>query len=468
MAASFITGVVLRPHEVEWTVLYTSRKGVEVVEHQRLPLPSAETGDPYGTAEAKVVLKQLAARVRGEVHVSVASDKALLRVVDLPSSDPAEWMNMAELQVDKFSPFPVEQMATAVEPLSRTDKSTRVLIATIQREIIGKLGAVLAGAGVRAHRVDVDVMGWWALLKAERAAPDQGRAVLLLLDRAGAELVITQDGLPMLIRSLGRSTTSDQAFYSEVAEEVGYTLTSVETELGAGAPPPLSIWHRAGAPIDELAKELQAAGTAMPVLHALDRLPPLSEGIARRGRQEDPRRLNLAPAEWLLDESSRKVRRRFLAATAAFLALWVAALGGAWLGLDLQRQRITALQQKVQQLEEPSVRVRALKDKVQTFEQYSDRTYSALECLREVSALLPAGIDLTSFFYKKGEGVNLKGETGNTDLIYNFADAFTNSTLLRAGPPKDLKPKSSQGRQAWEFSLALQVLGGAVEGGETP
>ena len=42
-----------------------------------------------------------------------------------------------------------------------------------------------------------------------------------------------------------------------------------------------------------------------------------------------------------------------------------------------------------------------------------------IECLREISALLPAGVDLTSFVYKKTKEVSLRGETdpGRVNLI---------------------------------------------------
>ena len=159
-----------------------------------------------------------------------------MRVVDLPTSDPAEMAGMVELQVDKFSPFPVEHMAVAFELLSQKETSSRVLIATVQREIVENLGAAFREAGILPHWIDVEVMGWWTLLKEQGELPETGRTVLLILDGNGAELIICEDGIPVVIRSLGTAAgVSEDEFYAELADEIGYTLTTLEAEQRSAA-----------------------------------------------------------------------------------------------------------------------------------------------------------------------------------------------------------------------------------------
>ena len=63
-------------------------------------------------------------------------------------------------------------------------------------------------------------------------------------------------------------------------------------------------------------------------------------------------------------------------------------------------------------LEQSAAKIASLTNKIASLTQYGNRSHSALECLREISALLPQGVDLSSFSYKKGASLSLRGECG--------------------------------------------------------
>ncbi|MBP7828949.1 MAG: pilus assembly protein PilM [Kiritimatiellae bacterium] len=467
MGIPYITGLVLRPGRVEWTVIRESRKGLEVAEQGQAEWEAAAEGDPYASPEALAALRKAAGRVRGEVSVAADSGKTLMRVVDLPSTDPAELAGMAELQVDKFSPFPVEQMAIAVEALATTEKATRTLIATTQRELVERIGAALGKAGVHAHRVDVEVLGWWQLLKQADAVPAKGRKAFLLMEPAGAELVLARDGQPVLFRSLGVPGESPESFLEEVVEETAYTLTAAESELGAGEAVPLEIRYSKARPGGDLAERLKAACAVIPSEASLEALPSLSEGVARRGLDANARRFSLAPEAWGMEEQSRKVRRKLLAWSAGFLLVWLAVVGGLLVGLKIRRHRQAELNAEVAALEGPATEARAIRERVEAFEQYTDRTYSALECLREVSALLPQGIDLTSFEYRKTEELVLNGESAAADTIYDFADTLQQAELFTSAKVSNVRP-SPGGQQKSSFTIMIGLPGRPVSEEEGP
>ena len=87
-------------------------------------------------------------------------------------------------------------------------------------------------------------------------------------------------------------------------------------------------------------------------------------------------------------------------------------------------------------------------------ERYTDRSDSALEVLREVSQLLPEGVDLTSFSYRKGAILDIAGEADSGLLVTQFNESLNQSPLF-----VEVKPgtrTSSKGRHRFSFDIQLQ------------
>ena len=98
---------------------------------------------------------------RGGVTLVVPAGQALMRVVDLPSTDPAELRGMAELQVDRFSPFPVEHLVVSHEVFAVREGMARVLLAAVPRTLVDAEAEAFGGADFELERIDLDLLGWW-------------------------------------------------------------------------------------------------------------------------------------------------------------------------------------------------------------------------------------------------------------------------------------------------------------------
>jgi Tfp pilus assembly PilM family ATPase len=152
MSDDLISALVVRRGELAWTTLRRRKNRLEVAERRQeaFEMPAGVTD--LAAPEVLQRLKPLCAQIKGRVAVALPSDQALLRVVRLPTLDAAEIRDMAALQVDKFSPFPIEQMAVSQEVLHQQDGASRVLVAAVQQEHVQKLGNVLrARACIRAR-----------------------------------------------------------------------------------------------------------------------------------------------------------------------------------------------------------------------------------------------------------------------------------------------------------------------------
>ena len=464
MAQKLITGMVFRGGAVEWTTLHAVKKEWVIAEHKTADLQLPEAEREWTSAGLPAALRRHCEHLKGDCWLALPAEKALLRVVDLPTADPAEMRNMADLQVDKFSPFPLEHMIVSIEVLVRREGAATVLIVALQRDLVESAGKALRAARMLPQGMDLELLAWWRLLKDAGEMPERGRRVLLLLLDGGAQLLVTQDGIPVVLRALGGATgPADAQFFSDLAEEVEYTMTSLEAERGTADSTSFCLWHAGAEAPAELLERLKASGVTGLQTRSLESLPPLSEGVARRAASRDAVAIDLAPPAWRTESQSRRFHRTLAVATGVFLVLWLAGLGGLLGTVKAREDRQRALKAEVDRLQAPAAEVRDLKDRIRWFEAYADRSRSALESLREVTAALPQGIDLTSFAYRKGSSVSVRGEADTPEPIYDLFQALETSPFFTGVKPEAVRSKFVGGRQRSEFSLFASLPGGEKE-----
>ena len=87
--------------------------------------------------------------------------------------------------------------------------------------------------------------------------------------------------------------------------------------------------------------------------------------------------------------------------------------------------------------------VKEMRDKVRLVQKYSDHSRSALEILKAVSDRLPAGVELTSWNFRRGESVRVSGEASETSPVYQFKDRLVDTGAFEGGVT--LSPIRSQG-----------------------
>jgi len=464
MGASWITGICVKRNRLEWTVLRRAKEAWDV--HTR---GEAEWPGPPGGEGAGAALRPHLKGIRGRLAVALPGDQALLRVALLPSTDPEELRGMSELQTDKYSPFPVETMALGAETLETTEASSLVVMAAVRRDLVDAWGRTIQEAAALPDRVDVEPLGWWWVLKQSGAVPALGSQLLVRQDGANVDLILARDGAPLLFRSLPpRPETADaadlQAWMAECVEETGYSLTSLETEWGEASAPTLHVFHAPDQPAD-WAESLRAAlGLEALFTHSLAELPTVSEGLARRAAEPaQPLALDLAPVEWREADAERAVRRRLLRSVTVFAAAWLLGIGLFWSLLNVQRGRLGRLQAEVEAMEAPALEIRRLRAKVLEFAQYADRTYSALESLRVLSEHLPAGADLTSFVYRKGNTLSLRGEADAPDKVYGFIQALDETGHFPEVKFEGVSTRNTPQGPRSQFSVTIRLPGAGEE-----
>jgi hypothetical protein len=465
MSSDVITALVLRRNRLEWTTLQQKKDGWEVAEQkaQSFELPAGI--QDLNAPESVAVIKPLVAGLRGRLVIAVPTEQALLRVARFPTSDLAEIRSMAELQVDKFCPFPLEHIRLGLEVLDLQDGGTRTLIAAVQRDHVEKLGAFARLVDLGPRTVDIEILGWWYLLNASSEIKKEGREVLLLVDERSSELIIVQHGVPVLFRALDAYRPENPLeSATEVADEINFTLTTMETEWGIMDAVSLQVWHReAIAP--EFLDGLRQGCACEVATRPLDRLPPLSEGLARRAMVRDELVMDLAPPEWGHEFQDRKTRKAALVAAAVLLGLWLFVFLIGFAALQVQKSRTGRIKSAYNAVSGAADQVRQVRDQVESLSQYSDRSRSGLECLREVTELLPPGVELSSFEYQKYEKVFLRGSGEASDPVYEFFKRLEESEVFLEIKPEGItdEVRNGQRRAMFKVSCALKANEAAAE-----
>ena len=94
--------------------------------------------------------------------------------------------------------------------------------------------------------------------------------------------------------------------------------------------------------------------------------------------------------------------------------------------------------------------------KLFALKEYTDRSESSLECLREVTQLMPAGdIEFLSYKYDKGKGISVRGSAIDDDMVDDFFIKLAKSTLFEELSNQSSGKKVSKDVTREIFSVSL-------------
>lgn len=460
MAKESTSVIILGSERVRWTTLQGSRGRLQVSASGDEPLlqpPTSEgdeeTKEADGVVDTVDLLRTLLGKMTGSVTLGMPTDQVLLRVLKLPSAEDEDIPGMVELQVDKLSPFPIENMVVSHELLKRTDTTSTVVVSACQVATVEEQGAFLSRAGIKANRVDVEIMGWWRSLLESGSVNDSGTQVIVLMTGAIPSMIFVDSAVPVAFRSLkGCEGLGDSELGEELAREIEYTLMSrevVEAELDA---PVIAIWSQ-GQPAAEFLEAVKKASGASVTGHDLASLISSSQGMALRASDEG--RIDLTPMTWKQEREAENFKRRMIVAGAAAAGAWLLLFVGAFGYLQYEIGKRSKLEYARQAILKPANEVRLLRRRVYMVEAYLDHSQSALECLREVAMAQPPGIDLTMYKYTKGEAVIIGGQGEDVERVLHFKGRLDGVELFPEGKLKGpTKTKTGQ-----KFDITLDLAG---------
>lgn len=461
--------LAIEERQWEWAVYQTGGRKLDKIGGGTLAVPETadiETALPLcHDALLAQLREQKLTGARMRLALGLPTNDVLLRVLNLPTREPDELGEMSALQIEKVSPFGADQTVTGFEILSEDHSGSKVLAAGIDRERIEAIATALRGIGLKPERVDLNIRARWNPPPDTAEKPSDGeikRIVHLLPHDNACDGVVTQNGLPVLFRELARRNQADEAGYlDELAVQTAYSLASCDLEQGPANATAASFGNFDEATAAGIKAALLQIGISETTSADTDR--DLCAGLARRALQHASKTLNLAPAAWSLEETNRIRRRRLALTFAAAAALWLLTVGGIYATLWIERGRLEALERLHLEQEHPYEQARNIASRLRNLEQYTDQSRSALESLREISALQPPGIDLSSFDYRKGLMIRVGGEASNAALIYEFKNQLDASPLFSGTDAPSIARSARGDRETFRMTINLAEDGVATD-----
>jgi len=346
-----------------------------------------------GRLPAKLITKDWRALWQKKLNIAwLPAEQVFLRVVHLPKCEPTELRSMVELQLEKLSPLPVNQIVWSFElvPQSAGELQT-VIVIIAERNMVEEFLGHLENDGYLADRLDLPFLHQ---LLATPFAGDSGWIYLQPADTKSLCLVAWWYGgtlqqlnlLNLPAGEQGASTLSDQLTTIAWGGELEGWLTSApqwhlvaDNDLAAVWEPALNQW--AGEPVKHV--------------------PPLELGdlaalTARRAARAEST-ANLLPAEFTARYQQQFIDRLWMGGLGALAILYLAGVliyAGA---LQILKMNTRKVQNQVADHTAAYNSARQLKDRVALLQEQVSLKYAALDCLRIVSELLPPELTLGSF-----------------------------------------------------------------------
>lgn len=441
--------MVRRAGHLQWTHLRLQKgKSEKEVGPGPIPGPAAGSEVDFDLSEA---LTALASEIKGELHYALDSEELLLRVVELPTVEPEEIPDMVELQIDKYSPFPADHLYLSHEVLSQTATSSRVVIAAAPKPVIDPLVEAFSAAGLNPARFDVDLLAWWELISQSNRMPTRGRQLIVILDHTGTALIVCDDQVPNTFSTFGMpESESDEEFLEHVGEELSYVLTSIESEWGEAETTGLHVWHWGSVP-NGLDRLQRATGLNVSTCE-LQSLPKLSEAVAERGQRDDV--VDLVPKAWKEQAAEQHFKQHMIRTLVTILAVWLVLAVAFFAVVKLRDAKHAKLLKQYEANKLAIVEVQELRVKVGSLKRFTDRTYSSLECLREVVVWMPNGAELKNFSYHKNDRVEITGKAASEDLVLTYTGKLeAESTLFSEVKISSVRPSGG----AYEFKVIAKL-----------
>ncbi|MEE9369306.1 MAG: PilN domain-containing protein [Pontiella sp.] len=449
-----ITAACRTAEGLEWSTHTITDEGDEPLQKGNLPVVLPDEIFEEGLASIQLP-EELTEHLSGEVTVALRTSELLIRTMEFPSPDPAEIADMVGFQIDKISPYPLDQLAVAHEILSTSEDAALVLMAAAKRDSIDAIGDTFEKQGVQIHSIDVRVLGWLQLMGDQEKLTATGSEILFIVDGIDFVLAVMLNGSPLVIRSL-HAQLDDMTVVDELTEEIGYTLTTLDAERDFPTPSTINFWSNGDLPAALRSKLSKKCGLKV-VYHELSALPDLSEGILRRTLSAE-NRIELIPREWVEYQSRKKMNRKFSIIAGAIVSVWLLFL---LIFLSVHKVRDIKLNMTKADAVEitPAAKVaQNNQDKLRALTSFTDRSDSALECLREITNMLPAGdIEFVSYNYKKGKGITLRGTANSDDMVYDFFKSLSSSAFFERLKDQSVNTKTTKGVRRTVYSVTLEL-----------
>ena len=385
-----------------------------------------------------------------EAVLALPLNRLIVKMVAVPVDQDQVAFSAPILQA--MSPFPDESLTVSCETVFESEAGKSVIAAALPESATDDIAEALDTAKLNVTRIDALEIGLLRGLWNEiYVAGDEPVRRLVMMAGADCISLIVLDGdRPSAIRAITDA--------GELKREVMLSLLEAEDFGGPMALKEIVFvaWGKRDAVVDNVAgasrpgtgergETEDVAGASRPGVgasaspvalapEALDSLAAFAPirrlaspdpdlalvGVAERSAEAGS--LDASPVSWkeVLVETRFKAKlTKYLAVTGG---IWLLAIGVLF-GVPIVYGFMTDYQKGLsREHQRQYAAVKAMKGKVDLVRKYSDHDRGALEIMKAVSDRLPEGMTLSSWNYKREDGLVISGEADNANDVYDLKD----------------------------------------------
>jgi hypothetical protein len=342
-----------------------------------------------------------------EAVLALPLSRLIVKMIRVPEEDRADPSAYATPILQAMSPYPDEALTVGCETMRETERGLIVLAAALPESAADDIAEALDAAKLNVTRIDALALGTlrgaWSALAIGDGEDASARRLLLIGGPDCISIVVLDGDAPSAVRAVGAA--------SDLRREVMLSLLEAE-DFGGTRPLKETVV------LGDVATE--GVEAFAPVRRVEVGEDAALVGVADRSQEESS--LNALPESWreVLEDARFKAKlTRNISVAGGIWALIMLVLFGVPVayGFLTDHQRALCKEHSRQYRA-----VAAMRDKVKLVQKYSDHARGALEIMKAVSDRLPQGITLTSWTYRRDEGVKVSGEADEAELVYRFKD----------------------------------------------
>lgn len=385
----------------------------------------------------------------GEAVLALPLSRLIVKILRVPAENKEDSAGFATPLLAALSPFPDEALTVSCETVSESDEGRVVIAAALPESATEDIAEALDAAKLNVTRVDALELGFlrreWKDVVGGAA---HGRRLVVLPTDDGVSLIVLDGDGPVALRSVNAASDLRRELMLVLleAEDFGGSKMLGDIVVVKGqATPPAAPAEASTAEGEGIAPEADAGASAPAPKLDIDWAALLSPfGPVREFRVDDrdaalagvaerslePGSLDALPESWREVLAETRFKAKLVRAMVVAGSVWALAMGVLF-GVPVAYGFMTDYQKQLCKEHQKQYRaVSEMRDKVKLVRKYSDHSRGALEILKAVSDRMPEGVELTSWSFKREEGVKFAGEAEDANAVYRFKDLMTETEVF--------------------------------------
>lgn len=388
------------------------------------------------------------------------ASEVFYRILNLPTVEESEIPEMVELQLERISPLPPNQIYWSWEILrdhEQTGESnhTNVLVSIVEQKTVHNFCSDLESRNFYADMVSIGHLLHF------KDVPDRQDVLRIHATRKdeAAECLIQWwvDGQLRNISQMEESSLEN--LVPQVEQELRQTYWAGQMEGWIDTMPPLEVHCRAE---DKSGWNALKEGLSVMNIQFCDPIPEidLDTRLATYfGRGEI--HSDLQPGDIKKTYQSRQFDSLWMNALVGLAALYLVGLGVYFFFLKQAQNERDGVKGNIAAISNVYTNALKLDEQIRITQGQLDLRFAALDSWKVVVDVLPQDLTFRQFKFSKGESLLLSGEGpyGKNDLVNSYVDALT--ALVAADGKKtftDVQAKpiqNSRGKMSWAIECML-------------